>query len=514
MEAYLKNKWLRKEIFMKTDFEDTLQERAAVEVLKKRFGGLFRRGKQDGTPPWQCSSEVVFSVDDETLNVTFKVDLKEDAPVVRTSDKGPSPSRITTPSLACNRVASEAGVPRLDIRIETNPAAVIDAIGQRHVSGMADFDISVEAYHRSSSVSRDALLCLPSSRNMRATGNSGLLAFCAEVAERHGGLVESHADHAVMVLPPDLASALNLPEEATIGENGISIVHGSPILAKFIQVATSEVPIVYGKLAIPYLKKSGFQEILDRGIHFVSGRTDISGTTESVNPYTVTIYRYVAVSAERTEGLVAVTTEDSSGSVIEGFEEFRDRYSVSEFSGGTIPTDFQTPAALGVEQSAQRSEVMVREQLKEFLSSMQSRLERDVKDTHKYYAAMEEDLRTRPVPAKKGRTQKKKRQRRLAALPDEMLAKISDLRQRYSVRVSIDARGALRLLVPVVRILLTVNYRGLKRSVAVVWNPVSQGLDPVPCEQCGRGSRTLYSVARGSELKILCELCVRDKKSR
>ena len=182
----------------------------------------------------------------------------------------------------------------------------------------------------------------------------------------------------MMVLPPDLAQEVGLPEETTIGPQA-PVLYGSPVFDKLVRLATRDIAVVYGKLEVPYLKKEGFQEVLDRDLHMISGRMKISGLVESVNSYITLICHYVAVSDERREGLVVVSSSESSGCVIEGFEEFRKRFSMSQFQENNISQEFIKFRDFMLERAVEWSKVFVKDQLQKFISAMQRRLERDVK---------------------------------------------------------------------------------------------------------------------------------------
>jgi hypothetical protein len=103
-------------------------------------------------------------------------------------------------------------------------------------------------------------------------------------------------------------------------------------------------------------------------------------------------------------------------------------------------------------------------------------------------------------------SQRAERQSKIADLPNELARKISDLEQKYQVRVTVSACAALRLLVDVVQLLVELKYRKLRRSLSVTWNPITKRLDPLVCERCG-GSTTRVTPDGEGSIRLLCPPC-------
>jgi len=54
---------------------------------------------------------------------------------------------------------------------------------------------------------------------------------------------------------------------------------------------------------------------------------------------------------------------------------------------------------------------------------------------------------------------------------------------------------------------VNVRHRALARQTHLVWNPVTQRLDPLACEQCGASIRSVYPLADGQALRFVCLRC-------
>ena len=91
------------------------------------------------------------------------------------------------------------------------------------------------------------------------TSDQELLSFAAQVVEKFGGVAEREGDQLMAILPQDLARSVELPEETVLGGETLPLLYGSPVLDRFIQVTTQRIPLVFGRIEMPYLKKAGFE---------------------------------------------------------------------------------------------------------------------------------------------------------------------------------------------------------------------------------------------------------------
>jgi hypothetical protein len=77
----------------------------------------------------------------------------------------------------------------------------------------------------------------------------------SRVLEHYGGLVDHRDDHLLTLLPQEVAQAVGIPEEAQLGGLDYPLLYGSPFWDRLIQLATQGVPVLYGQIELPYLKK-------------------------------------------------------------------------------------------------------------------------------------------------------------------------------------------------------------------------------------------------------------------
>jgi hypothetical protein len=341
---------------------------------------------------------------------------------------------------------------------------------------------------------------------MTSTTDSELLSFTSRVLEKYGGLVDHQDDHLLTLLPSAIAESLDIPEEVLLGDDKYPLIYGSPLLDRLIQMTTREVPIVYGQIEIPYLKKGGFEPLIRQDLIFADGQIKMMSRAEARGNYMVLISHYVALSDERKEGLVQLTVQEGTGALIPGFEERLPEFQVIFFEPGKIPLHFPVPLDKVVSLTLKKAQEVTEADLAEFLKSMKRRLQRDIHNTREYFQALEKEMRA-SLKAGRSEGQEKERREKIQALPQELSRKIEDLLQKYQIQVTITGCGARRFLVPVVQLLLQIRYRKLERTAHITWNPVTRRLDPMTCEQCSETIQVVYPWIRNSQIMLCCLSC-------
>jgi hypothetical protein len=345
---------------------------------------------------------------------------------------------------------------------------------------------------------------------MNAPSDPALVSFAAELIERQGGVVEYRGSELFSLLPEKLARSLELPEEATIGGDETPLLYGSPLVDRIIRVATGDVPVVYARVLVPYLKKDGFERVIAQDLELAGASVSIAGRAETVASYMVMVCHYVALSDERKEGLVQVAVAEYSSAHVSGLEELLHNFQIDLYPQGQIPPQFTVSLDKALAQALRVARETTNAELAPFVDGMRRRLHRDVRSTREYYEAFKQEMEE--TLDRQGLTDVllEERRSKIADLPREMDLKIRDLQQKYSVKVTITGRAALRLLVPVVQIMVNIRYRKLNRSLSLTWNPVTQGLDPLVCEDCGKTVRLVFPYEEKSSFLLVCKSC-RDR---
>ena len=333
-----------------------------------------------------------------------------------------------------------------------------------------------------------------------------LLSFTSRVLEKQGGLVDYHDDQLFALLPQELARSLGIPEEVQIGGLDFPLIYGSPFLDRLIDKATQEVPIVYGQIEVPYLKKAGFDQLIGRDLIFADGQIRIVSRAEARTTYMVFVSHYVALSDERKEGLVRLTVQEETGSLIPNFEAHWPEFQVTFFEPDKIPPHFPVHLDKVVSLGLKKAQEVTEAELADFLKSMKRRLQRDIRNTREYFQALEMEMMT---ALKAGRTEahENERKAKIKALPQELSRKIEDLQHKYQIQVTITGSAALRFLIPVAQLLLQIRYRKFERTARITWNPITRRLDPLLCEHCLETIQVVYPWIKDSRIILGCQSC-------
>jgi hypothetical protein len=291
----------------------------------------------------------------------------------------------------------------------------------------------------------------------------------------------------------------------------MSLLYGSPVLDRLIQVATEEIPLVFGRIEVPYLKKAGFEQLIGQDIVFTNGQARVISRAEARASYMVLTCRYVALSDERKEGLVEVATHEDTGAIIEDLEKLWPEFRPEIYIPGKVPPHFFIHLERAVANAMQKAQVLAGEKLTDFINSMRRRLRRDVKNTREYYDALRKEMEASLTHHNLSEAQRQERIAKIEDLPREMVQKIEDLQQKYKIQVRLKPCVALRFLVDVVYVMVKIHFRKHTRTIHLIWNPLSRRLDPLVCERCYKTTRSVYPFEEDSRIRLFCHSCAQGQ---
>jgi nitrate reductase assembly molybdenum cofactor insertion protein NarJ len=342
---------------------------------------------------------------------------------------------------------------------------------------------------------------------MNKVSDPELFSFSVRLIEKNGGLIEQRSDYLLTLLPEHLAHSLELPEEVRLGGEGVPLLYGSPLLDHLIHLATGEVPIVYGHVEIPYLKKAGFEQLIGQDLSFIDGQTHLVSRAEARTSYMVLVCHYVALSDERKEGLIQVGVHEASGALIADLEERLSEFQLQFFEPGKVPPHFPVHLEQALSCALKSARTRTQTELSDFFSSMRRRLRRDVRNTREYYEALKKEMEESLGHPHLTEAQRQERMAKIRELPREMSNKVADLEHKYQVQVTLTGCAALRFILPMVQIMVGINYRKLQRTARATWNPITRRLDPMVCERCQGTIRTVYLREKDFQILLLCSSC-------
>lgn len=347
---------------------------------------------------------------------------------------------------------------------------------------------------------------------MSLASDQELLSFVPKILEHHGAVVEQKTNHLLALLPEHLSNFLKLPEEVQIGDEGEPLLYGSPLLDRLVNLATRDVPVVYGQLQVPYLKKAGFEQHLLQDISFGKVQSRIIDRAEARTTYMILFCHYLALSDERKEGIVKVAVHESTGSKISDLESRWSEFQPQFFSPENVPPHFPMHLDQTINVALNAAQSTTENELSDFFNSMRRHLCRDVRNTREYYNALKWEMEASLERQNLSEEHQKERKAKILELPQEMARKIDDLKHKYQVQVTLTGCAAVRLLVPVVQIRLEIRYSKLRREVRVIYNPISRRFDSLVCEQCRITTRKVHPFVVDSQIRLICSACSKNSK--
>ncbi len=213
-------------------------------------------------------------------------------------------------------------------------------------------------------------------------------------------------------------------------------------------------------------------------------------------------FQYTVESDDRSLGFVTVCLNADARSLVMQPESFL--RGLREHLEEAEPATTADVLARFHPAAAKAAQAEIRKHVARLEESANRRLTRDIERVESYYrgllAQIEKRLARRAQDA--GATEKE-RSRALATQADRV-AKLEDLRRKYSLRIQIDLAAVLVVRAPVCRISLRLVRKKEERPEVLHWNPVLRALDSPLCESCAARAHPLYLCEK---VHRLCREC-------
>ncbi len=349
-----------------------------------------------------------------------------------------------------------------------------------------------------------------------------LLDFTARFLKENGGLIEQGSRGINALLPEELARRLNTKEYITLGtlqdqetagdgfgrpdrrSAGIYPIHfGAPLLDKILGLTTDNPPLLHVALNFFYLKSGGFDNLVRQQFEWHKATGSVTSFGQIHTRYLLLNCKYLAQSDEQKEGRFDLAANLDTGAVIPEM--------TSDFAG--IDKEFKKTGTIGFSENMQtRLRRLVRVYGKEavereivpFKNSMNRRYARDAKSLDAYYHALAEEMAASLERANMSDALKADRKEKIAMIPEELAAKKKDLLNKYRIRITISLAGAMAVTTPAVKILFTASVGRKRKTLSLIYNPVTKRFDPLVCESC---HQSMYQITFGNDLGIQCLHC-------
>lgn len=346
----------------------------------------------------------------------------------------------------------------------------------------------------------------------------------SDIFTYRGAVVEKTKDGCLEFLAPqEFRNALGLPEDGILNfsygdssEETILATYDSDLFQSMGKLFTRNGRI--GAVAYPPFEPntSKLLKRIPEKVVFSNAIFHIEETQKRDIPYLLIFFRYTALSDVKQEGVIALMMNEINRSCVPVYQDVSEI--LSESSETKMKQDRAIEAPLNLLRVAcSGASMMAKEELVDFIKSLERRLNRDIKRVYDYYETLKEETvrvieKKRAIMEDSTETNKDKAPKgvgrllsKLDAIETEQEWKTQDLISKYALKIEVEPVSVVRL-----ETVSTVFWINLKRRLStrrfpLTYNPIVRELDPLPCESCFY-PRPGYYVC-DDKLHIVCARC-------
>ncbi|MFH1122468.1 MAG: hypothetical protein V1758_02295 [Pseudomonadota bacterium] len=336
--------------------------------------------------------------------------------------------------------------------------------------------------------------------------------FAQRFLESAGAIIEEDSEAFEALLPEELSSQLEVPEQIRIKAgsptqegDAYRIGYGSSLLERMTDVACGSVCLTGCRLTFDYLKSNGFDRLASDMFRFSRAALKVVSSAPVKTHYFILTCRFLAQSDEQKEGLLSFPFHLETGAFVPEMagmldlpaKEFRPP---NEFYRNLNSWDWKK-VLKALELQAHG---IILEELREFKESMDRRLKRDVAHLEEYYEALKAEMEKSLQRPGLSEQLIEDRRGKINLIPSELAQKKTDLVSKYSIKAKLTPCAGMFVSTPAVKILCEVLIGRRKKGLSLVYNPVTKSLDPLVCQGC---SRSITKVFFCPQHHLLCPFC-------
>ncbi len=226
--------------------------------------------------------------------------------------------------------------------------------------------------------------------------------------------------------------------------------------------------------------------------------------------YLLVIFKYVALSDDKQEGLLPVLINTQNSSVVFPQEDLVDILDGLKDSGNpSLGALSDLLPAVG--RACQAGQTALKERLKDFRKGLEKRLNRDIRRIYEYYETLHteaEKLTLRHAKNPDGREHNNEKSRdKLQTIQMEKQWKIQDMISKYALNISLAPIFIFRIETHSILFWIEIKRRMYSRNFPLTYNPLLKRLDPLACESCF-SLKNDYAIC-DDQLHIICSECLK-----
>ena len=335
---------------------------------------------------------------------------------------------------------------------------------------------------------------------------NGLTDWARDVLLSRGALVESEDGGRLRaLLPTEVAASLDACEWLSLAFDGHS---GSDEASDWMErlarllptgrlVAGARLPRLAAVPSIDARAVLARELVVQNGIYRLLD--DFSGSAQ----YLLFTFEYTVASDERSTGVVRICLNATVPSQLPQTQLF---WNVLQGEIEDDP-DFQVPAGALAQLfplAAGCAQAEVRQLITPLEETATRRLTRDSSRVESYYDGLLRQIEKRIARKSDDAGAVEKERSRAVATRLDRDAKLEDLLNKYSLRVTVQLADVLAVRLPVREIAVRLIRKKEERARTLHWNTLLKRLEPPLCEKCGRAAQPLFLCEK---VHCLCTAC-------
>jgi hypothetical protein len=329
------------------------------------------------------------------------------------------------------------------------------------------------------------------------------------IVHLHDGVAEStHPNTLNVLLPENIAEKLDTPEDITFtttaeNRDGYFVTYNSEILKKFETLLAKKGAVAtYGVKYDGYLKTTGFDKTVAQALTPLNGLIRVQEAKAQITPYLLCNVANIGRADENRLGMVSFLINTVTGvapiDIGDALLWETDRIAATS-DEPTLP--FDTLSRL-IEK---RAAVLIEQKLEKWRQSLSRKQQRDEDRLTAYYGTIIQEIKEK-INQKNLQDEDKQRElARIEATKMESKRKLTDIRERYALKVEAQLHSALIIQLPTVHIACELVRKKRRRSITVIWNPFSKQIEPLRCEKSDVPVSSFY--LSDEDVKIIAAEC-------
>jgi hypothetical protein len=332
--------------------------------------------------------------------------------------------------------------------------------------------------------------------------------FFATLLEASGAAVEVIDPEGLEVLAPlAVQRALDLPEWARLGfgaelpDNAHRVTLESQMMERVSALLGEHGRHARRILAPGNPPLANPERILEQNLHLLNATYRLEGVAPAWTCYQILSFGYTAISDEKRDGILEFGFNRANGATLDGMLPELLTSAEALASHPASPFDFAQdrpmPALPPLPWERQQFSAILeralplrlRHHLQPFFKGMSRRQERDLQRLFAYHQDLRREaamrlaaLSVRGELTEKQQAEQARERQRLDAIAREYQAKVTDVHQKYAMRVELAWLQTLELAMPTQRFTVRIKRRKGERLFMLDWNPLVRKLEQLPCE--------------------------------